>query len=173
MNPINDLVEKDPWRIVQQGFSDENNRKYESLMSIGNGHMGQRATFEEDFSGSTHSGSYMAGIYYPDKTRVGWWKNGYPEYFAKVINATNWIGISLKFNGEKLDLASAEVSDFERVLDMRSGILSRSFSAKLKNGVRVQVVTKRYCSMAQREVEWLSTSAPCWREKESSISSHF
>jgi trehalose/maltose hydrolase-like predicted phosphorylase len=27
-----------------------------------------------------------------DKTKVGWWKNGYPEYFAKVLNAPNWIG---------------------------------------------------------------------------------
>ena len=152
MNPISDLIEKDPWRIVQKGFSDENNRKYESLLSIGNGHMGQRATFEEEYTGSTHSGSYMAGIYYPDKTRVGWWKNGYPEYFAKVINATNWIGISFKFNDEKLDLATAKVSDFERVLDMRTGILTRSFIAAMQNGVKVQVAAKRFCSMAEREV---------------------
>ncbi len=42
---------------------------------------------------TTFQGSYIAGVYYPDKTRVGWWKNGYPEYFAKVLNAPNWIGI--------------------------------------------------------------------------------
>ena len=40
-------------------------------------------------------GNYVAGVYYPDKTRVGWWKNGYPEYFAKVLNAANWIGIDV------------------------------------------------------------------------------
>ena len=51
--------------------------------------MGQRANFEEQYSGETFQGSYIAGIYYPDKTKVGWWKNGYPEYFAKVLNATN------------------------------------------------------------------------------------
>jgi maltose phosphorylase len=49
-------------------------------------------------------GSYIAGIYYPDKTKVGWWKNGYPEYFAKVLNAPNWIGIDIEINGENLDL---------------------------------------------------------------------
>ena len=79
-------------------------------------------------------------------------KNGYPEYFAKVINATNWIGISFKFNDEKLDLATAKVSDFERVLDMRTGILTRSFIAAMQNGVKVQVAAKRFCSMAEREV---------------------
>jgi maltose phosphorylase len=35
-----------------------------------------------------------------DKTKVGWWKNGYPEYFAKVLNAPNWIGIDIEINGE-------------------------------------------------------------------------
>jgi maltose phosphorylase len=40
-------------------------------------------------------GSYIAGIYYPDKTKVGWWKNGYPEYFAKVLNAPG-LGLTLK-----------------------------------------------------------------------------
>jgi maltose phosphorylase len=36
--------------------------------------MGQRANFEESYSGDTFQGSYIAGIYYPDKTKVGWWK---------------------------------------------------------------------------------------------------
>jgi maltose phosphorylase len=64
----------------------ESVKSSESLFSIGNGAMGQRANFEESYSGHL-SGSYIAGIYYPDKTKVGWWKNGYPEYFAKVLNA--------------------------------------------------------------------------------------
>jgi hypothetical protein len=31
-----------------------------------------------------------------DKTKVGWWKNGYPEYFAKVLNAQTGLGLTLK-----------------------------------------------------------------------------
>ena len=69
------------WKIVEEGFVPEHNRISESIFSIGNGKMGQRANFEEKYSGDTLNGTYVAGIYYPDKTRVGWWKNGYPEYF--------------------------------------------------------------------------------------------
>ena len=87
--------------------------------SIGNGRMGQRANFEEEYSGETLKGSYVAGVYYPDKTRVGWWKNGYPEYFAKVLNAPNWIGIHITIENQKLDLAKCKVEDFKRVLDMK------------------------------------------------------
>ena len=32
-------------------------------------------------------GVYLGGVWFPDKTRVGWWKNGYPKYFGKMINA--------------------------------------------------------------------------------------
>ena len=83
----------DPWEIIEEGWDPGKVMGSESIFSIGNGAMGQRANFEEDFSGKTFKGSYIGGIYYPDKTKVGWWKNGYPEYFAKVINAPSWIGI--------------------------------------------------------------------------------
>ena len=78
----------DEWKIIEEDFHREDNRITESLLSIGNGRSGQRANFEEKYSGDTLRGSYVAGVYYPDKTRVGWWKNGYPEYFAKILNAT-------------------------------------------------------------------------------------
>ena len=68
----------------------------------------------------------MAGVYYPDKTVVGWWKNGYPEYFAKVLNAANWIGIGVSFDGEELDLAKCEVKEFRRELNMQEGWLKRT-----------------------------------------------
>ena len=80
-------IKADPWCLIEQGFDPKHVEPSESLFSLGNGAMGQRANFEEQYSGATFQGSYIAGVYYPDKTRVGWWKNGYPEYFAKVLNA--------------------------------------------------------------------------------------
>ncbi|MCL4115483.1 UNVERIFIED_CONTAM: hypothetical protein GTU68_023907 [Idotea baltica] len=125
----------------------------ESLFSIGNGAMGQRANFEEKYSGETFQGSYIAGVYYPDKTRVGWWKNGYPEYFAKVLNAPNWIGINVKINEEELDLHTCKsVSKFKRELNMKEGWLARSFEAVLQNDIKIKVDTKRFLSLELDEV---------------------
>lgn len=142
----------DPWNIIEEGFHPDYNEVSESCFSIGNGKMGQRANFEEQFSGSTLQGSYIAGIYYPDKTRVGWWKNGYPEYFAKVLNSPNWIGIDIKLDGEVLDLATCKVKDFRRVLNMKEGYLERSFTAKLLSGKEVAVKSTRFCSVVDTEV---------------------
>ena len=140
------------WEIIEEGFIPHYNKISESVFSIGNGRMGQRANFEEDYSGETLRGSYVAGVYYPDKTRVGWWKNGYPDYFAKVLNAPNWIGIHVSIDNQKLDLAKCKVEDFKRVLDMRTGLLSRSFAATFADGKKIRVDSKRFCSMAHGEI---------------------
>lgn len=122
---MKNYIVHDEWNIIEEGFQPAYNEVSESIFSIGNGRMGQRANFEEDYSGKSLLGSYLAGVYYPDKTRVGWWKNGYPEYFAKVINAINWIGLHIEVNGEVLDLAKCDVYSFQRKLDMKHGLLIR------------------------------------------------
>jgi maltose phosphorylase len=143
-----DYIKPDNWSIIEEGFEIERVKSSESLFSIGNGAMGQRANFEEYYSGKTFQGSYIAGIYYPDKTKVGWWKNGYPEYFAKVLNAPNWIGIDIEINGENLDLAKCKsVSNFRRELNMKEGIYYRSFNATLQNGIEISVKVTRFLSL--------------------------
>ncbi len=149
---FNEYLEKDEWKIIEKGFNPDNHEKSESIFSLGNGRMGQRANFEEHYSGNSLQGNYIAGIYYPDKTKVGWWKNGYPEYFAKVLNACNWIGIDLEVDGVQLDLAKLKVIDFERVLDMQGGTLSRSFSVELEAGKILKVEAKRFLSLVDDEV---------------------
>ncbi|MEM1405378.1 MAG: glycoside hydrolase family 65 protein [Bacteroidota bacterium] len=144
---MKNYIKHDEWKIIEEGFDPKLNRISESLCSIGNGRMGQRANFEERYSGDTLQGSYVAGVYYPDKTRVGWWKNGYPEYFAKVINSANWIGIDVYIDGIELDLAKCEVDDFRRELNMREGYLMREFKATNEAGNQVHVVSKRFCSI--------------------------
>jgi len=148
---MKDYIQVDEWKIIEEGFKPEYNTISESIFSLGNGRMGQRANFEEAYSGETLSGNYVAGVYYPDKTRVGWWKNGYPEYFAKVINAANWIGINIALGDEQLDLAKCEVSAFRRELNMKEGYLKRTFRAKTAKGAEVEVDAMRFCSIVDDE----------------------
>jgi maltose phosphorylase len=148
---MKNYLKHDEWCVIEEGFNREHNEVTESLCSLGNGRMGQRGNFEESFSGKTLQGNYVAGVYYPDKTRVGWWKNGYPEYFAKVLNAANWIGINVEFDDEILDLNNCEVEDFRRVLNMKEGYLERSFIATLLSGKKVKVYTKRINSIVDDE----------------------
>jgi maltose phosphorylase len=149
---MNSFYIKDAWKIIEEGFHPESQRESESIFSIGNGYMGQRANFEEHYSGDTLQGSYVAGVYYPDKTRVGWWKNGYPEYFAKVLNAPSWIGIDLSVNGVAVDLAKSVISSFTRILDMNEGYLERSFAVTVSDNKTIVINSRRFVSMAEPDL---------------------
>mgnify|MGYP000871948353 CR=1 FL=1 len=141
------------WNIIIEGFNKADITKHESIFSLGNGAMGMRANFEEDYTGDTLQGSYIGGVYYPDKTRVGWWKNGYPEYFAKVLNAPSWIGLHIKIDGELLDLNTClEVKNFRRQLNMKEGWYERSFIAMLPNQQEIQVKVLRFLSLRYDEL---------------------
>ena len=141
----------DPWSIIEEGFDPSMQKASESIFSLGNGRMGQRANFEEQYSGETLQGTYLAGVYYPDKTRVGWWKNGYPEYFAKVLNAPNWIGIDMEINGEQLDLNRIRPVEFRRELNMQQGYLERTFAIYAGTG-RLEIASRRFLSMKRDEI---------------------
>ena len=138
---------KDPWKIIEDKFHPEYNKITESICSIGNGKFGQRANLEEYFSGETMLGNYVAGVYYPDKTRVGWWKNGYPEYYSKVLNAMDWSSIDLKINGVQFDLAKAEIKEWHREIDMKTGVLFRTCKVKFE-GIEFYIESERFCSLA-------------------------
>ncbi|PTR01640.1 maltose phosphorylase [Mucilaginibacter yixingensis] len=153
---MKNYIKADEWKIIEEGFDPHLHKISESIFSLGNGRMGQRANFEEAYSGETLQGNYVAGVYYPDKTRVGWWKNGYPQYFAKVLNAANWVGIDVLLDGEQLDLAKCKVDGFYRELNMREGHLKRNFTATTASGKQVQVEAIRFCSMADDEAGAIS-----------------
>ena len=106
---------------------------------------------DRDYSGDCHRGTYLGGVWFPDKTRVGWWKNGYPKYFGKVINAVNLIGVHVLLDGVPLDLNTLTVWEFHREVDMRNGILTRSVMAETPKG-SLRIDCERFVSMARKEL---------------------
>ncbi|WP_027108833.1 glycoside hydrolase family 65 protein [Lacticigenium naphthae] len=152
------LFEIDPWKVQTNEMDKENKRLQESLTSLGNGYMGMRGNFEEGYSGDTHIGTYLAGVWYPDKTRVGWWKIGYPEYFGKAINSTNYLPVSIEVDGKRVDLATDTFSDFSLSLDMKTGMLERSYIWENENK-RIQFSFERFVSTATKELAVVNVKA--------------
>lgn len=119
-----------PWKVIENGFDKQQGRVGESIFSLGNEYMGIRGQFDECYSGDKLIGSYFNGVY-EDKPL------SYPEYFnglAKrccfMINANNWLYTRIFLDDEEIDLNKIEVNDFYRELDMKKGIVKRSFSYK-------------------------------------------
>ena len=144
-------IKADPWCIIEDRYDAHLQMNTESLMSLGNGRMGQRANQDETYSGPTLKGSYIAGVYYPDETKVGWWKNGYPKYFAKVLNALDWTSLKVVVDDEEIDLAKSTILNYNRVLDMQKGILERDVTIQLNNGKKIRLLSERFYSIVDTE----------------------
>lgn len=140
-----------PWKVAARGWQPETMLLAESLTSLGNGYMGLRGNFEEDYAGESHRGTYLGGVWFPDKTRVGWWKNGYPKYFGKVINAVNLIGIHVTVDGEPLDLSRLTVWEYTCEVDMRTGVMHREAMVETNRG-SLKIEAWRFVSLAKKEL---------------------
>ena len=136
---------------METGWDPGQMRLGESLTSLGNGYMGLRGNFEEDYSGiATGARTWVA---FGFRTKPGWdgGKNGYPKYFGKVINAVNLIGVHVLLDGVPLDLNTLTVWEFHREVDMRNGILTRSVMAETPKG-SLRIDCERFVSMARKEL---------------------
>jgi len=147
------FLELNPWSIINNNYEKDQVLSSESIFSLGNGEIGQRANFEEDFTGEQSIGNYISGIYFKDLTKVGWWKNGYPDYFAKMVNCPNWNRFKIFINEEVLDLNTCkEISSFKRELNMREGWLKRDVVLETKNGDKLKISSKRFYSLKRKEI---------------------
>ena len=145
-------LKTDEWNIIQEGFDAGRMRASESIFSLGNGRFGQRGFFEETYSSDTLPGAYVAGINFLDRTRVGWWKNGYPQYFSRVPNAPNWSGLYVRLIDEEINLALWDIDDFNRRLDMKEGISYRDFKVTSPKGNTLIVHVEHVISLANQNL---------------------
>ena len=54
-----DFIKENEWSVIEEGYDAKRVMACESIFSIGNGKFGQRANFEEDFSGEHLYGNYI------------------------------------------------------------------------------------------------------------------
>ncbi|MDQ0089184.1 maltose phosphorylase [Paenibacillus anaericanus] len=135
----------DPWKIVEEGFDPERNRVSESIFSLGNEYMGVRGYPEEGYGGDTLLGSYFNGLF--EESKVNAHYKGIIKSLRFMVNAVDWLYTRITVDGETLDMAQSQFSDYRRELDFKSGSYSREFIWKLKNGKSLKLSFERFVSM--------------------------
>lgn len=135
-----------PWAVREVGFDPEYAQAAESIFSLGNEYMGVRGYFEEGYSGAGLEGSYIGGVY----ERRTLPKSGYRGMIPHtefMVNSVDWLYTRIRVNSETLDLAKSEVTRFRRELDLRTGVLTRSFLWRVDENTCGQVTFERFLSM--------------------------
>jgi maltose phosphorylase len=140
----------DPWAIVEEGWSRERNLVSESIFSLGNEYMGVRGYFEEGCSAESLLGSYFNGVYEEEPCGDSAYK-GIVRKTHFMANAVDWLSARVSFEGEELDLASSEVVNFRRCLDLRKGTLTRGFDWRVAQGKTLRMEFLRFLDMENPE----------------------
>lgn len=149
------LLQPHPWDIVETEFAEETNLRMETIFSLGNGKIGIRGTFEEGFYGNpaqTAIGTYLNGIYEYRDYRYAWKRPGFPDRTHSMINLANGLLLSVYVDGEKVILSRNCITDYERRLDMKSGLLMRKFVWYSKKGKKIKIETERFVSMEHSDL---------------------
>jgi kojibiose phosphorylase len=130
------------WRFEVKGFDPFREREVETWLTVANGETGTRGALEEGSAISTPA-TFVAGVY-GDGTD--------DPPFRQPVPAPDWTGLRLMVAGSALTLANGEILEHERVLDMRHGVVYRTWRQRMRSGRTVRVRTARFASLADRQI---------------------
>ncbi|RFU63577.1 glycoside hydrolase family 65 protein [Bacillus sp. V59.32b] len=109
--------------------------KFASLMTLGNGYLGLRATHEEDYAEQTR-GMYVAGIYNKAASNEP----------SDLVNLPDMAGMRIEIDGEVFSLQEGEIVSYERQLNLANGEMGREILWKSNAGARFRLVFQRFVS---------------------------
>lgn len=124
-----------PVTLTEPTFCPHSLNKFASLMTIGNGYMGIRASHEEAYTLQTR-GMYLAGLYH----RAG------KSEINELVNLPDVVGVEIVLNGEIFSLSSGVIESWHRELDFSSGELRRTLTWQAPGGARFAIESRRFAS---------------------------
>ncbi len=156
----------DPWRLVEKEHDPSDQGLTETLFAVGNGYLGMRANPEEGRDAHIH-GTYINGFHETWHIHHAEEAFGFAKVGQTIVNVPDAKLMKLYIDDEPLLLTNADLEAYERVLDFRTGILTRDLCWRTPGSKRVRVRSQRLVSLAHRhlammtfEVTMLDGNAP-------------
>ncbi len=145
------------WTLSYEGFDPDEEGLREALCTVGNGYFASRgAAPEMDASDVHYPGTYVAGLY----NRLGTEMGGRVIENEDLVNVPNWLPLRFRHEGEESWFATdpAVMEDYRQELDVRRGVLIRSFVWLGPDGQRTRVTQRRFVSMREPHLAGLETT---------------
>ncbi len=145
----------DPWCLRERTYDPQTNFLHETLFALGNGYIGLRGCHEEGYSGpagSSLDGTYLNGFYESEPIAYPEAAFGLAKTNQFMLNVPNAKGIEVWCGDERFDLSAGVLSDYERTLDFRTGVLQRSLTWTSPSGRRLALSSRRLVSFAHKHL---------------------
>ncbi|MCJ7753881.1 MAG: hypothetical protein MUP13_04910, partial [Thermoanaerobaculales bacterium] len=143
----------DEWRIVERGLTPDIAGRLETIFALSNGFLGVRGA-HDDGEPVYAPGTFINGFYESWPIRYPETAFGFATSGQTIVNVPDATTVRVAVDGRVLTPA-ADGATVERVLDMRTGILTREATWDL-DAVRVRVRSRRLVSMRYRHLVAIS-----------------
>lgn len=149
--PPEHLYPADEWRIIEARWTPQLSGRAETVFALANGYVGVRGTFEEGRP-SLAPGTFISGFHETWPIVHAEEAYGLAKVGQTMINAPDATVLELFVDDEPLFVPTARVRDYQRVLDLRTGILSRDLVWATPAGKHVTVRSTRFVSLEHRHL---------------------
>ncbi|WP_309065437.1 glycoside hydrolase family 65 protein [Microbacterium sp.] len=139
----------DPWRLVETRY--EQDGVAETLFAVGNGYLGLRGNHIEGRGAHEH-GTFINGLHETWPIRHAEQAYGFAEVGQTIVNAPDAKIMRLYVDDEPLSFDEADIHEYRRELDMRTGVLSRHVLWETPSGKRVHLRDERIVSFDERHL---------------------
>lgn len=138
-------IETDSWKLHYYGYDAGKEKSREALLAVGNGFFGTRGAMEESCANEyNYPGTYIAGMYNRLATPIA----GRDIWNEDFVNVPNWLSIRFKVEDEPwIDPNEVKIENLNRVLNLKTGLLSRSMIVTDAEGRKTLVESERIASM--------------------------
>jgi len=143
---VNSTEGKNTYILEERDCTEKLQKKYETVMCLGNGYLGMRSAFCEEIPEQTRL-TLIAGLY--DKQ---------PREEEELIPLPDVTPLTIAVEGEKISPLHKNSSEYSRSLNVRNGLLTYQYrySPENKEG-SLFVKHSRFASMAQKHLVMLET----------------
>ncbi|AXE37578.1 glycoside hydrolase family 65 protein [Acidipropionibacterium virtanenii] len=138
----------DPWALRETLLPEENARSAETLFAVGNGYLGIRGTSIEGYDAAT-AGTYVNGFHETYPIHHAEEAYGFARVGQEMIAVPDATVMRLYAGDEPLHLPVADLEQYERRLDLRTGVLTRTIVWRAPSKVRVRVSSRRMVSFTR------------------------
>lgn len=154
--PVRDFLDRtrfpvDEWQLIEQRYNVADLGTTETLFSVGNGYLGMRGNVEEGRDAHTH-GSFINGFHETWPIQHAEEAYGFARVGQTIVNVPDAKIIRLYVDDEPLLLTVADLLEYERSLDMKSGMLRRHLLWRTPSGKRVRIDSTRMVSLTQKHL---------------------
>ncbi|MDP4119232.1 MAG: beta-phosphoglucomutase [Bacillota bacterium] len=139
-----------PYRVYEKEIKLRDINHVESIFALGNGYMGMRGVYEETdllTEKIEKPGMYINGVFDKEKISHAAFFNGFSTHDQFTVNLIDWRFISLYIDAEKVSMTEGKVKNHVRYLDMKRGVLFRSFEWCSNSGKIIHVESIRMVNL--------------------------